>query len=95
MSEMIKGKWSVGETGRTVVSDTPHKQFISSGHGDVDYYGGYLVAESIPTIAYRNLIAAAPDMYEALKNIENDDNHIPNSIWEMIQNAINKAEGKN
>ena len=40
------------------------------------------------------LIAAAPDMLEALKNIENDDNHIPSTIWAMVKDAIAKAEGR-
>lgn len=45
--------------------------------------------------ANARLIAAAPDMLEALENIENDDESIPFRIWEMIQNAIRKAkEGK-
>lgn len=37
------------------------------------------------------LISAAPDMLEALQNIENDNGFIPAPIWEMIQNAIKKA----
>lgn len=40
------------------------------------------------------LIAAAPDMLAALKNIENDDEHMPASAWELIQAAIAKAEGR-
>lgn len=35
-----------------------------------------------------------PDMYEALRSIENDDGSIPNTIWEMAQKALAKAEGK-
>lgn len=45
-------------------------------------------------IMNENLIAAAPDMLEVLKSIENDDNSIPASIWEMRDNAIAKAEGR-
>ena len=41
------------------------------------------------------LIAAAPEMYEALRNLENDNGAIPDHAWQMVQNAINKAEGKN
>ena len=37
------------------------------------------------------LIAAAPDLLEALQNIENDDNRIPARIWEMRNQAIKKA----
>ena len=39
------------------------------------------------------LIAAAPELLEALKNIENDDNRIPKTIWDMRNKAIAKAEG--
>lgn len=40
------------------------------------------------------LIAAAPEMLEALQNIENDDGSIPEHAWQMIQNAIAKATGE-
>lgn len=44
--------------------------------------------------ANARLIAAAPDMLEALQNIENDDKHMPESAWILIQSAIAKAKGK-
>jgi hypothetical protein len=37
------------------------------------------------------LIAAAPELLDALLDLENDNNSIPKSIWDKIQNAINKA----
>lgn len=37
------------------------------------------------------LIAAAPEMLEALQNLENDDNSIPAHAWAMVQSAIAKA----
>jgi hypothetical protein len=37
------------------------------------------------------LIAAAPELLEALENLENDDGHIPASIWAKVQSAIAKA----
>jgi hypothetical protein len=40
------------------------------------------------------LIAAAPDLLEALKNLENDDGSIPSHAWEMVQKAIAKATGE-
>ena len=43
--------------------------------------------------ANAKLISAAPDLFEALINIENDDNRIPSTIWEMRNKAINKALG--
>lgn len=40
----------------------------STGHDDVNYYGGgHLICESVYHEADRNLIAAAPDMLVALK----------------------------
>jgi hypothetical protein len=65
-------KWSKGKQGGTVVSDARAKFTIPDGrsHNDVDYYGGYLVAESIPKQEYVNLIALAPDLYNKLEEIE-------------------------
>ena len=44
--------------------------------------------------ANAKLISAAPDLLEALINIENDDNRIPATIWEMRNKALNKALGE-
>lgn len=41
--------------------------------------------------ANAKLIAAAPDMLEALMNLENDDNSIPKPLWDMVKKAIKKA----
>lgn len=41
-----------------------------------------------------SLIAAAPEMYDALKTLENDNGAIPPWLWDLIQAAIAKAEGK-
>lgn len=61
---------------------------------DGPHYGGHrLVGESIRD-EYMPIILAAPDMLEALKNIENDDQHMPATAWKMIQDAIAKAEGR-
>ena len=40
-----------------------------------------------------NLIAAAPDMLNALENLENDDEAIPDHAWWLVQQAIIKAKG--
>ena len=44
--------------------------------------------------ANAKLISAAPDLFEALINIENDDNRIPATIWELRNKALNKALGE-
>ena len=45
-------------------------------------------------IANAHLIAAAPDLYEALASIENDDGRIPAAIWAMREAALKKARGE-
>lgn len=40
------------------------------------------------------LIAAAPELYVALANIENDDGRIPKTIWAMRNAALAKARGE-
>jgi len=41
--------------------------------------------------ANARLIAAAPELLEALRNLENDDGSIPAHAWNLIQAAISKA----
>jgi len=41
--------------------------------------------------ANARLIAAAPDLLEALQNLENNDGIIPDHAWKLCQEAISKA----
>ena len=50
-------------------------------------------AQAAATEANARLIVAAPLMLEALENIENDDQHMPSTAWELIQAAIAEARG--
>ena len=43
--------------------------------------------------ANARLIAAAPDLLDALQNLENDDGSIPYHAWALVQAAISKATG--
>lgn len=49
----------------------------------------------IKTGTYREgnakLIAAAPEMLEVLQTIENDNNQVPQWLWDKIQTVIKKA----
>lgn len=46
-------------------------------------------------MANANLIAAAPELLEALENLENDDGKsMPESAWKLVQSAIAKAYGE-
>jgi hypothetical protein len=57
------GKWSIGRHG-SVVSDIPlcKRHGSDSGHSDVEYYCGYLICESIPSIALAELISCLPEL---------------------------------
>lgn len=42
------GNWTTGKLGGTVISDTtPVDYNPDSGHDDAEYYGGFLLAESV------------------------------------------------
>lgn len=71
-----------------------HKHYGVMSHGERNDFG-----EPIPVateVRYEDgpLISAAPDMYEALSAIENDDGSIPPAIWKMRNNALAKARGE-
>jgi len=86
------GTWKHGLNYGSVVSDKTDGK-LYGGADATEHYGGYLIAESIAE-QNRDIIAAAPDMFDALKTIENDAGQVPAWLWEMIQKAIAKAEGR-
>ncbi|WP_424493936.1 hypothetical protein [Salinimicrobium sp. GXAS 041] len=93
------GNWKIGKYKSTVVSDRKVKNTNfpippnqkESRDEEAEYYGGYLICESVANDKHVKLISAAPDLLEALLNIENDNNSIPKAIWEMRNKAIKKA----
>lgn len=94
----MKEKWKAG-VGASVVSNTPNKH--SEHPFNEQYYGGHLIAESIPSPAHQDLIAAAPEMLRALKSIlritgghARAKNGTPVSVKRLIEKTIARAEGK-
>ncbi len=59
------GPWRRGRSG-SVVSDTPVPEM--RGSGDVEFYGGHLICESVTDTNYK-LIIAAPDLLEACMSL--------------------------
>jgi len=54
-----------------------------------------LIAAAKEGVATDDMINAAPDMYQALKNLENDDGkRMPRTAWELVCRAIGRAEGR-
>lgn len=104
--------WSKGRQGGTVISDTPNREItareVAKYENDArDFYGGHLIAESIPKKEYVDLISAAPDLLQACKTLARiirDEFSSDGESWEQIKQyqnevdkaltAIFKAEGK-
>lgn len=59
------GPWRLGRVG-SVVSDSPVEGM--GGSDAIEYYGGHCVCESVVE-PNAHLIAAAPDLYDALRSL--------------------------
>jgi hypothetical protein len=98
--DIINEKWSLSKKLDAVVI-TDAAAPAGTGHDETEYYGGYLVAESIRP-HHRSLIAAAPDLLRALVMVRDadDDNKldgnagIPSIARMTIDMAIAKALGQ-
>lgn len=95
------GNWTTGKTGGTVVTDDgfgfPNEP-INTGHSSIDYYGGYLIAESILKEEDISVISAARDLLDACQQLlhaldENDNEELINGKVSAAL-AIKKALGK-
>ncbi|OMG89748.1 hypothetical protein [Achromobacter xylosoxidans] len=96
------GPWRIGKCHGAVVADVPVNAGLDNDHAAV--YGGHLIAESI-AVCNRPLIAAAPDLLEALDTVVfwygkrgPDDNLLPIDRQEddiaKAMRAIAKANGE-
>ncbi|KVN25599.1 hypothetical protein WJ63_15835 [Burkholderia pyrrocinia] len=63
--EPTAGNWTAKRG--CVVTDVPIPGCIGGGFDDVEHYGGYLIAESIYRPADGRVLAAARDMFDALR----------------------------
>jgi len=92
------GTWTRAKNGGGVVSDTvPDNYTKDTGHNDFEYYGGFLIAESVLEDNIP-ILCAAPAMLEALKAVEAHylgkhtiiGNH-EKALLKKVQQAISKA----
>lgn len=85
MSEFMQGKW---------------KRFLYE-HGGSRIYGGPedrdLIADTYEPKGNADLLFASPDMYNAIKELIDVPGIVdcmPINVWDMLESAISKAEGK-
>jgi len=65
MKDHTKGDWSIGKCG-SVVTDLVTGKSDDDYKDQLEYYGGFLICESIATSRDAELIVAAPKMYSEL-----------------------------
>lgn len=71
-NQITKGNWKIGNNFSNVVTDkrTERPTYSESDYErEKEYYGGYIVCESIMTKEDAKLIVAAPDMLNALQEL--------------------------
>ena len=90
MSKHTPGPWQIGKNFGSVVCDTPVPGI--RGSDDTEYYGGHLIAESV-TEANARLIAAAPELLEALQDMVSDHASLSAATLAFARAAIAKATG--
>lgn len=81
MSEFTKGPWIYG------VRHDGSKWLSIGDYKTGPHYQGDLYASESDA----KLICSAPDLLEALQNLENDNGQIPDHAWKLVQDAIKKA----
>jgi len=84
-----KGEWKLSNLDYNVVSN--YNLPLAIIYDGYTPHGSYRNEDEEVREANAKLIAAAPELLEALMNIENDNNSIPKSIWEIRNKAIEKA----
>lgn len=95
--EISKGNWTLGKTGDSVITDNGEGFLPYTGHSHVEYYGGYLIAESIQKKDDAKLIAAAPELLAAcqefVRKVECGEARSRRS-YKQMKAAIAKAKGE-
>lgn len=90
------GDWSMGKNGGCIVSDQmPYRLRYTAEEykSEVEYYGGYLIAESVPTKEDARLIAASKRLLEkSMKLHEVCEKRMNGEPVDVAEQAIVMAE---
>jgi hypothetical protein len=95
MSKFTPGPWQTN--GSHIYGPDPERELVAQAHGDGE--GAWSTIGGSRMCANRDLIAAAPDMYEALKTLERlfslwNLDYEEDSALEVARAALAKAKGK-
>ncbi len=88
------GPWRPGKSYSSVVADYPTRlRSEDATEDEVSAYGGHLIAESIFNEADKRLIAAAPDLLEAIEDYLNGPALSMGATHKKMRAAVAKARG--
>lgn len=90
-AKFTKGPWEVDQQVNKINWILSAEDDFNKAVAKVTQYGSSDVAIMN---ANAHLIAAAPEMYDVLSTIENDDGTIPKWLWDKIQLVLAKARGE-
>lgn len=82
--------------GTAIYADQPQDidSVVYIGFREREPERGYLIAESIPHKPTRDLIASAPELYDFIATLENDDGAIPAWLWSKRDRLLARARGE-
>lgn len=90
-----KGNWKVGTNFSNIVTDekTERPSYSKENYeSEMEYYGGYLICESVSKKADAKLIAAAPELLAAaLKALDECSDLVATNAGNLLEEAIKKA----
>ncbi|WMT85613.1 hypothetical protein NO932_11805 [Pelagibacterium sp. 26DY04] len=95
----MRGKFTKGPyraIGSAIYADHPQEvdPAVYRGFTEPEGERKYLIAESIPHKPTRDLLSAAPHLYDFVASLENDDGSLPAWVWEWRNRLLAYAHGE-
>lgn len=98
----MKENWKVGKHKSCVVSDVKQKNTnfpippnkVESEDSEIEFYGGYLVCESIGNGESAKLIALAPEMLATLKTVCSRLIGVDDALRSYVEDIIKKVKNE-
>lgn len=94
MSKFTPGPWECVGTDIRQSKESPQGYMYDIAEVGSTYSGHDGLPEQSEAEANAYLIAAAPEMYDFIETLENDDGKIPDWLWEKRNQVLAKARGE-